>query len=477
MMPRSSRAGAAGTAQPPSQSRLPPALAAQLAPGRGGTWAVGITLAILVLYMTVPLDVLTPREQLVNGYEVNPVARFIKVGLLLAGWSLVLSRLSVARRVMAETNVFFRIFLGLVPLSYLWSISPADTLLRFVAILTVLGVCLGYCSAGWHPRRFQAVVRPCISLILLASLLAGIAYPDVVKEHGEGTLMNAWRGLTQQKNEFGQLASFGTIFWVHAALARDAPLWKTLPMGLMAAWCLLLSRSSTSLLSTAFAAILLLMLLRSPPSLRRYMPYLVGLFAGAVLAYALAVLRLVPGLTTLLLEPIAALTGKDTTFSNRSTIWTIIKEHIQLHPLFGTGYGAYWIGPVPTSPSYEFIGRMYFYPSESHNGYLEMVNDLGFVGLMVLIGFLVVFVRQALQLLQADRAQGALFIGLFFQQAIMNLSESTWLTVNSSFLFTLMTLATVALGRSLLQAKAAGGGTAQPPLARRPGGLAGRRRR
>jgi O-antigen ligase len=161
---------------------------------------------------------------------------------------------------------------------------------------------------------------------------------------------------------------------------------------------------------------------------------------------------LVPGLS-LLLEPIAAITGKDTTFSNRSTIWEIIKEHIQLHPFLGTGYGAYWVGPVPSSPSYTFLGRMFFYPSESHNGYLEIVNDLGFVGMIVLFGYLIVYVRQSLQLMRFDRAQGALFLSLFFEQAIMNLSESTWLVVNSAFLFTIMTLATFALARSLLQLK------------------------
>jgi len=92
---------------------------------------------------------------------------------------------------------------------------------------------------------------------------------------------------------------------------------------------------------------------------------------------------------------------------------------------------------------------MYFYPTQSHNGYLETINDLGFVGLIVLFGYLFVYVKQALQLLKIDRAQGALYLGLFFLQAIANLSEANWFTA-TSFEFVIMMISTGALARSLL---------------------------
>jgi len=94
---------------------------------------------------------------------------------------------------------------------------------------------------------------------------------------------------------------------------------------------------------------------------------------------------------------------------------------------------------------------MYFYPSQSHNGYLEVVNDLGFVGLICLLGYLVSWVRQSLQLMKFDRAQGLLYLALFFQQAITNLSESTWFAINSAFAIAVATLATFSLSRSLLE--------------------------
>jgi exopolysaccharide production protein ExoQ len=131
-------------------------------------------------------------------------------------------------------------------------------------------------------------------------------------------------------------------------------------------------------------------------------------------------------------------------------IWDIIKEHVQLHPLLGTGYGAYWTGAVPSSPSYVFLSRMYFWPSEAHNGYLDVVNDLGFVGLIVLLGYLWVYVSQSLQLFRSDRQQGALYLAIFFQQAMTNLSESCWFSPMGVLPIFVTTLSTFTLAAALL---------------------------
>jgi hypothetical protein len=57
-----------------------------------------------------------------------------------------------------------------------------------------------------------------------------------------------------------------------------------------------------------------------------------------------------------------------------------------------------------------------------------------------------------LRALVADRAQGALFLALFVQQAMVNLAESHWFSV-LSLQFMLMTLATMALARLALELK------------------------
>ncbi|MDP9065680.1 MAG: O-antigen ligase family protein [Pseudomonadota bacterium] len=419
-----------------------------------GSLFVALMVWVLIVYLVVPATYLRGETNLLadagTAAAANPVGRTIKLTLLFFSTVIVLWRARLVWFVCRSINPFFVAFLALVPLSVVWSIDPGATLARYVSLLSIVQVCLAFTLVAWNRTRFQDVVRPVVTALLIASVLWGLFYPEYGIEAGEKELKDAWRGLTTQKNQFGMLASFGAVLWLHAWLNNEKKWWLALPLFGLSCVCVLLSRSSTSLLATALCTLFMLLVMAAPANLRRYMPYIVSSFAVLVVIYALAILNLIPGIS-LLLEPIAALAGKDLTFSNRAVIWDIIKEHIQLAPFLGSGYGAYWTGPYPSSPSYAFLVRMFFYPSEAHNGYLEMVNDLGFIGLICLLGYLVYWVRQSLELMKLDRGQGLLFLALFFQQAITNLSETTWLAINSAFAIVVMTLAMFSLARSLLE--------------------------
>jgi O-antigen ligase len=215
--------------------------------------------------------------------------------------------------------------------------------------------------------------------------------------------------------------------------------------------CLYLSRSSTSEAALLFVMAFLFLALRAPARLRAYLPLLVLAFVATLLVYALAILDLIPGLQAMI-APIVSLTGKDMTFTGRTVIWEILSEHIRFHPMLGTGYAAYWTAaPLPSSDSYAFVWRMgSFYPGSAHNGYLDVLNDLGAAGLACLLAYLAMQVRQCLQFLVLDRNQAVLYLALFFQQAMTNLSETHWFSVLSVD-FVIMTLVTMALARGLLE--------------------------
>jgi O-antigen ligase len=319
-----------------------------------------------------------------------------------------------------------------------------------IRVGTILLDALALALVSWHPQRLQSVLRPILTLMLIGSIVFVLAFPDLGIERSTSfELAGAWHGLATQKNGLGSLAAIATLLWLHAWLAREArgpAIFIGITVSLV---CLFFSRSSTSLMATLFAAVFMAFLLRSPPALRRYLPYLVGIFALGLLLYSLAVLRLVPGLE-FLLRPAVMLTGKDQTFSGRTAIWDLISEHIAKNPLFGSGYGAYWIGPILGSPSYDFVIRLFFYPTEAHNGYLDIINDLGAIGGLCLLAYLLVYLRQSLRLFTLERAQGALYLGLLFEQLIANLSESRWFNV-LCMEFVIMTLATVAMARALLE--------------------------
>lgn len=378
------------------------------------------------------------------------LSRLLWLGLLGMGGLLVAWRASFAWRfARGWLNPFLLVFVLLAFASILWSIDPGVTGRRMIRVMTIVLASIAFVIVGWHATRFQNVLRPILTFVLLGSIIFGLAAPQLaIHQEAEDLLQGAWRGLANHKNGLGNLACIALIFWFHAGLARQTRWPMALLGGGVAMACLVLAGSATSMVTALFVMLFLTLLLGVPQVLRRYLPWLVGLFVAGLLVYSLALLEVIPGLATLL-RPIGALTGKDMSFTGRTDIWDIMSAEIALHPLVGLGYGAYWIGPIPGTPSYEMVRLLSFYPASAHNGYLDVLNELGALGLLVLLAFLASYLRQALRLLPLDRAQAALYLAILLQQAITNLSESRWLNVQSVD-FVIMTLATAALARSLL---------------------------
>lgn len=381
----------------------------------------------------------------------GPLSRAGWLGLLAVAGCFIAWRASLCWVLLRSLNPFLWLFVALAVASIVWSIEPEVTARRDVRLITIVAACVAFSLAGWHARRFQSVVRPALTAVLLGSIVFGLAAPGLaIHQELSPELVGAWRGLANHKNTFGAIASTALVLWLHGWLAGEMRLSRALPGCALAGVCLWLSRSSTAAISAVAAIVFLLLLLRSPGGMRAFLKYVVVLAAAVLVVYAVAVLRLIPG-SDLLLAPVALLTGMDTTFTGRSEIWAILVDRIHLNPLLGVGYGAYWIGPVAQSPSFEFVWRMgSFYPGSAHNGYLEVANDLGGAGLTCLLGYIIVHLWQSLRVFAADRAQGALFLALLIQQAMVNLSESHWFSV-LSLQFVLMTLATVALARLTLE--------------------------
>lgn len=373
------------------------------------------------------------------------------VVLLLAALALAW-RSGLAWLLAGRLNPFLAVFAALAFASLAWSIDERLSARRLIRFGSILLACFAFVLMAWHARRLQNVLRPVLTLMLAGSLLFGLLAPALGIHHEiSAELAGAWRGLANHKNGLGALACFGLIFWCHGWFSGELRAPAALAGIGIALACLVLSRSSTSMAAAVVVVLFLAFALRASQPLRRLLPALVVLASAALLLYALATLGLIPGLGTLL-AAISSLTGKDISLTGRTGIWWILAGHIELRPLFGSGYAAYWTaGPIPGTESYELVRRLQgFYPGSAHNGYLEILNDLGGAGLACLFAYLITHLRQSLQLLRVERSQAVLYIAIFFQQAITNLSETHWFSVLSVD-FVIMTLASTALARSLLE--------------------------
>lgn len=417
--------------------------------GVGGLVLLSI-LFWLIFYQNLPgsLDGMASKGPVSTA---NTLDRIIKVCTIAMSVYVIATRWSLMRSLAKNINAGAAAFMVLAPLSAVWSIEPAATMLRFISLASIFLVCFAISLAGWHRQRFQQLAIPPLMFILVASLVVGIVFPDRITEIGNDiSQKGAWHGITHSKNEFGMMASMGSIICVNRWLAREGRTYWAFAGAAVAFACLILSRSNTSLFATIVGVLSMVLVMRVPVIKRRYSIHVVVAIAATILLYELVIQDVIPGVDVLL-APITSLTGKDTTFSARTIIWKVVKEHIQAAPYLGTGYGAYWLGPFPRSPSYVFVPLMYFYPTEAHNGYLDLVNDLGILGLICLLVFLFWFMRQALQLMRTDRNQAALYLAVLFQEMVINMSESDWFSRTSTF--AILALAITCLSRALLEVR------------------------
>lgn len=422
---------------------------------QSGSFLIGLMAWTIIIMMIVPGDLNYAPDAPPPSADGFPLTRVLWLACLGVGSILVLGRSALSLRVWRRLNIFLLLFIALAVASIVWSINPAQTIRNIVRMVTLFIVALAVSVVAWNPRRYQQLVRPPLTFMLLGSIVFGMAAPELaIQQETNAELLNAWKGLFETKNSLGAAASFTFILWAHAWLTRETKrLYAALGM-LIAGACLILSRSSTSTITTILAVLTMLLLVRPPATLRRAVPYLTSGLVILILVLSLAMLKVVPGLE-ILVAPIPAITGKDLTFSNRANIWAAVVDHVKLRPLLGSGYSAYWImgTPTPDDESYAIKSKLEgFYPGSSHNGYLQVLNDLGAVGLCCLLGYLYVFVRDAIRLYRIDRTQGALFLVLFLQQTTINLTEPVWLNVLLAE-FLLVTMATTCLARALAEAK------------------------
>ena len=123
--------------------------------------------------------------------------------------------------------------------------------------------------------------------------------------------------------------------------------------------------------------------------------------------------------------------GRDLTFSGRTTLWkAAIQVSLMHHSSFlGVGYRNFWLGDS-VNQILPYIAGWAKTPGHGHNGYLDMWLELGWVGLGLLLVFIVRNII-ALVKMQArrtgDNTRALLFL-TFLQFVVANVAVTVALT-------------------------------------------------
>lgn len=413
-------------------ARALPATAAQgwVADARYGPWLK--FLLGLALVMTLTPDALDyTRLDLLNSMtsdDYGLVARVQWFPLFGIGALLVASRWRLAWALVQRMNPFLLLSLGWIFASILWSGYPDISLRRAIKIAGMGLVVFGFFLYDWTPMAPIRALRLSCAILIFASIVFVIVMPlhGVHQGYLEPNLKGAWRGVTTHKNALGILGALSAMLWAHAWASRDAPWTRCLAVLVATFVCLVGSRSTTGLVTAVFTGSLVAYLLAAPPWMRSLS--FIGGAAAAVIGL-LCTVFVFTGIPTPS-EAIAAATGgvgKDAGFTGRDLIWGAVLEEVKKHPWIGTGYNAFWVSQDLSSPSADVIRTINFAPLQAHNGYLEILNELGVIGLFLLFGFLIYQFWQLARLYPLDRRVASFGIGYMVYDLLLNISEANFL--------------------------------------------------
>jgi len=127
------------------------------------------------------------------------------------------------------------------------------------------------------------------------------------------------------------------------------------------------------------------------------------------------------------------LVGRDSTLSGRMELWSALVPKIIAHPWLGYGYSSFWLGMEGQS-SADIWSILHWHVPHSHNGFLDLTEELGIAGLGLFLAGMILSARCGLYWARTQQAVIGLwpltYISFMF---LFNLSEGSILRQDNIF--------------------------------------------
>lgn len=346
---------------------------------------------------------------------------------LAAGITLVL----LALRWQASILTIFRapwlwLLVAMVAISPFWSTIPEQTLGEAASLLRVTLFSL-YLASRYDLKTLLQLLGWALGIAATLSFLFGALLPSYgvmglgyIGQSQDWTHEGAWRGIYVHKVTLGTFMSLAIL--VSAYLSS----WKN-PLKPLALVTIAIA-SITLIMSTTKAALaamfLVLMCVPLYRSLRWRAPRALLFWSAAV---PLLIGTVLGGWASA--NAILATLGKDITLSGRTEFWPFILENIAQRPWFGYGYHTFWLNGWEGYAANVWIHLPRgFEPPHAHNGFLDILLSLGWVGFTIFIAGFVSFSWRAFRWARTHPTAEGLVPLLFITfMVLVNLTESVWL--------------------------------------------------
>ncbi len=305
---------------------------------------------------------------------------------------------------------YLTIFIFWCFLSVIWSIN---SLVAFKGAFVILTTCIVIMNAFLFVdyEILLKVLKIIISLYLIVTLFSVMFIPAAMDPG-----FNTWRGIEHQKNGLGNI---GVVFFlilslilqVETGTRKRLRTYVILGLSLL---IVVMSASSTSLISLVIVLSFLLVFQID----KVFAPLRIGKFIStSVFFFQFLFIVILVYYSDELVKLVPQLFDKDLTLSGRTVMWDIIWKDTQNYLLLGCGFVSYW---VLGSKQVVLLIDLYNWPlNEAHNGYLDIINQLGIIGISLLLLIIISY------LFRTIKVKDTLSLVILLSILVMNVTEST----------------------------------------------------
>lgn len=305
--------------------------------------------------------------------------------------------------------------LGWCWLSVFWAIEPGTAFKR--VLLATMAIWLVFAMVRYLGyQQALLIVRIALIILLVMNWVTVELYPEIgthrVNQLYENPLMGDWRGLMAHKNIAGLVCALTVLMFLFDA---GQIFWAIRAVVIAAAALFLYTSSSRTSLGVCIAAVVMGFVFAYYRA--RYRKFAIFVIMAGAVAGAFWLTSMRDAFEQNLQDPAA--------FTGRTQIWAALYAYFQTNPIFGAGYGSFWTNNF-NSPIFiygrDWVTEVY----EGHNGYLDLLVQVGIPGLLlVLFAVFVMPWRRLLNERSAEGAPGALIASILVFMMGHNGSESS----------------------------------------------------
>jgi O-antigen ligase len=352
----------------------------------------------------------------------SPLDRAFLTVLLFSGlFILALRKFSWSRAI--KEHAWLMLLIGYMLVSIFWSEIPFMSFKRWIKELVAVVMAFVVQTEQYPRQALESLFRRTVYILIPFSLLLIKYFSKYGREYDRWSGQLMWVGVTLQKNGLGRLCIISGFFLIWRLVRR----WQGSDI----------PASKFQTHADVLVLILTLWLLKGPPgvypatatiALAAGLAAFVGLLwmkkgrinLGANTLTAIMVLVIAFGTVTPFVggSTVGGFTsplGRDDTLTGRTDIWAGLLPIVMRQPILGCGFGGFWTTET----------RKIHNIDEAHNGYLDGLLELGFVGLLLLSMFLLSSCRKAHRELTHDFYWASLWICYLFMAVVHNVAESS----------------------------------------------------